>query len=171
MGILPPRVVSPNHLCDSIMGSSESPLPTRRSQGASILELNSFTFQWPCHLFQTWILSSTLFKATPQGRNRGMKNFSFLSFCPMAVTHPSTNQSQCCLTSVILRELVCQHGYGVEPVIATQHFVNVVKYFILKNINGYLEICFADALLGMLISHTPGPLVCGWSRSFRTEKT
>ncbi len=42
-----------------------------------------------------------------------MEKFSFLSFCPMAVTHPSTNQSQRCLTSVIPRELVCQRGYGV----------------------------------------------------------
>ncbi len=32
----------------------------------------------------------------------------------MAVTHPSTNQSRHCLTSVISRELVCR-GYGVAP--------------------------------------------------------
>ncbi len=51
-----PLVTSPNHLCDSILGPSESPLPTRRSQGASILELNSFAFHWPCYLFQIWIL-------------------------------------------------------------------------------------------------------------------
>ncbi len=44
-----------------------------------------------------------------------MEKFSFLSFCPMAVTHPSTNQSQLCLTSVISQELVCQRGYGVAP--------------------------------------------------------
>ncbi len=42
-----------------------------------------------------------------------MEKFSFLSFCPMAATHPSTNQSQRCVTSVISRELVCQRGYGV----------------------------------------------------------
>ncbi len=33
----------------------------------------------------------------------------------MAVTHPSTNQSQRCLTSVISWELVCQRGYGIAP--------------------------------------------------------
>ncbi len=44
-----------------------------------------------------------------------MANFSFLSFCPMAIAHPSTNQSQRCLTSVISRELVCQCGYSVVP--------------------------------------------------------
>ncbi len=38
------RVASPNHLCDSILGPSESPLPARRWQGASMLELNSFAF-------------------------------------------------------------------------------------------------------------------------------
>ena len=27
--------------------------------------------------------------------------------CSQAVTHPSTNRAQCCLTSVIGRELVC----------------------------------------------------------------
>ncbi len=40
-----------------------------------------------------------------------MEKFPFLSFCPMAVAHPTTNQSQRCLTSVISRELVCQLGY------------------------------------------------------------
>ena len=29
-----------------------------------------------------------------------------------AVTHPSTNLAQCCLTSVIGRELVCSTWYG-----------------------------------------------------------
>ena len=29
-----------------------------------------------------------------------------------AVTHPSTNLAQCCLTSVIRRELVCSTWYG-----------------------------------------------------------
>ena len=40
-----------------------------------------------------------------------MEKFSFLSFCPMAVTHPSTNKSQRCLTSVISWELLWQLGY------------------------------------------------------------
>ena len=31
-----------------------------------------------------------------------------------AVTHPSTNLVQCCLTSVIGRELVFQHGMAVD---------------------------------------------------------
>ena len=55
LGILPPRVVSPSHLCVSILEPSESPLPARRSQGASMLELNSFAFWWPCYLFQIWM--------------------------------------------------------------------------------------------------------------------
>ncbi len=53
------------------------------------------------------------FKATPQERREGMEKFSFLSFCHMAVTNPSTNQSQRCLTSVISRELICQCGYCI----------------------------------------------------------
>ena len=32
--------------------------------------------------------------------------------CSQAVTHPSTNQAQHCLTSVIGRELVCSMCYG-----------------------------------------------------------
>ncbi len=121
LGILPPRVASSNHFCDSILGPSESPLPARRSQGASMLELNSFAFWQPCHLFQIWILClaqhqpvSTVQSNLTKEKGRDGK-FSFLSFCPMAVTHPSTNQSQRCLTSVISRELVCQRGYGIAP--------------------------------------------------------
>ena len=32
--------------------------------------------------------------------------------CSQAVTHPSTNRAQCCLTSVIGRELVYSTWYG-----------------------------------------------------------
>ena len=32
--------------------------------------------------------------------------------CSQAVSHPSTNRAQCCLTSVIGRELVCSTWYG-----------------------------------------------------------
>ena len=32
--------------------------------------------------------------------------------CSQAVTHPSTNRTQCCLTSVIGRELVFSTWYG-----------------------------------------------------------
>ncbi len=56
-GFTSPRVViSPNHLCESFLGLNESPFSARRSQGASILQLNSFAFWWPCHLFQIWML-------------------------------------------------------------------------------------------------------------------
>ena len=34
------------------------------------------------------------------------------TWCSQAVTHPSTNQAQCCLTSVIGRELVFSTWYG-----------------------------------------------------------
>ena len=34
------------------------------------------------------------------------------TWCSQAVTHPSTNQAQCCLTSVIGRELVLSTWYG-----------------------------------------------------------
>ncbi len=54
-----------------------------------------------------------------------MEKFSFLSFCPMAVARPSTNQSQRCSTSVISRELVCQRGYGVAPAMYEQPITKI----------------------------------------------
>ncbi len=45
--------------------------------------------------------------------------FPFLNNCldneVKTATHPSTGQTQCCLTSVISWELVCQHGWGATP--------------------------------------------------------
>ena len=37
-----------------------------------------------------------------------------------AVTHPSTNLAQCCLTSVIGRELVCSTWYGRRHFVTTE---------------------------------------------------
>ncbi len=99
--ILPHGVPSPNHLCDSIPGPSESPLPTRRSQGASMLELNSFAFWWHGHLFQIWVLRlaqhglvSTLQSNPTIERREGMKNFHSFPSVPwqlpiQAITSPN----------------------------------------------------------------------------------
>ncbi len=84
------------------------PSPAGRSQGASMLELNSLAFLRPRHLFQIWTLRpstttptrSALFRATRQReKGKGQKNSHSLSFRPLSVTRPSTNQSPtCCLT-------------------------------------------------------------------------
>ncbi len=122
-GFYPPWVASPNHLCDIILGPGKSLFPARRSQGASMLELNLFAFRQPHHLFQIWILRvaqnwlvSTL-QSNPTRDNGTGKKISFIFFCPMAVTHPNTNQSHRCLTSVTSLELVCQHGYSIAPIL------------------------------------------------------
>ena len=41
-----------------------------------------------------------------------MKRFAYDTKYSQAVTHPSTNLAQCCLTSVIGRELVLSTWYG-----------------------------------------------------------
>ena len=60
-----------------------------------MLELNSFAFQLPCHLFRIWILRlaqhrpvSTLRSNPHKREGKGWKSFSSLSLCPMAVTQP-----------------------------------------------------------------------------------
>ena len=40
------------------------------------------------------------------------KEKAYNTWCSQAVTHPSTNQAQCCLTSVIGREPVHSTWYG-----------------------------------------------------------
>ena len=40
------------------------------------------------------------------------KGLAYSTKYSQAVTHPSTNLAQCCLTSVIRRELVCSTRYG-----------------------------------------------------------
>ena len=40
------------------------------------------------------------------------KGLAYSTKYSQAVTHPSTNLAQCCLTSVIGRELVCSAWYG-----------------------------------------------------------
>ena len=48
--------------------------------------------------------------------------------CSQAVTHPSTAWAQCCLTSVIGRELVCSAWYGrCLEMLPLQGFINVVS--------------------------------------------
>ena len=42
-----------------------------------------------------------------------------LSYSTCIVIHPRTNQAQCCLTSVIGRELVFQYGYGHRALLFT----------------------------------------------------
>ncbi len=94
LGILPPRVTSPNHLCDNILGLSESPLFAKRLQGTNILELNSFAFQQPCHHFQVWILLlaqhrpvSTL-QSNPS-REKGRDGIILTPFLLSHDSHPS----------------------------------------------------------------------------------
>ena len=45
------------------------------------------------------------------------KGLAYSTKYSQAVTHPSTNLAQCCLTSVIGRELVCSTWYGRRHVI------------------------------------------------------
>ncbi len=47
-------------------------------------------------------------------RDKGGKNVNSI-WLFQAVTHPSTNQARCCLTSVIGREPVCSARYGRWP--------------------------------------------------------
>ncbi len=120
LGILAPRVTSPNCLCDSILGLSESPLLARRSQGASTLEFNSFAFQGLCHLFQIWILRLaqhwpiSTFQGNPTKEKGRDGNILFSFFCPIEITHPCTNRTQCCLTSVISQELAMTLTHQLE---------------------------------------------------------
>ena len=44
--------------------------------------------------------------------NYKTKVYAYSTKYSQAVTHPSTNLAQCCLTSVIRRELVCSTWYG-----------------------------------------------------------
>ena len=95
-------------------------LSTRRSQGAGILQPNSpCSFSSPITYFRSGYSAYTTpdqFSSSEwrhKERDKGMEKFSFLSFSPAAVTHPSSNRPQRCLTSVISRELVCQRSQGV----------------------------------------------------------
>ena len=47
-----------------------------------------------------------------KGSNYSKKKSANGTRCSQAVTHPSTNRAQHCLTSVIGRELVCSMWYG-----------------------------------------------------------
>ena len=65
-----------------------------------------------CFVF--WVIRTD--SHTPKNNNLSIKieekNFAYSTRCSQAVTHPSTNRAQRCLTSVIGRELVCSTWYG-----------------------------------------------------------
>ncbi len=99
----------PNHICDSILGSSESFLPARRSQGASKLSLFIATALSPLSDLDC-LAQHRLVNTFQNNPTREWKilfpsaSWSWLTTLPVA-----------CLTSVISRKLVCQRGYDLAP--------------------------------------------------------
>ena len=61
-------------------------------------------------------------------KQKGSKENAISTQCSQAVTHPSTITAQCCLTSVIRRELVFSTWYGHRQ-------RTVLQYFVLTNPN------------------------------------
>ena len=78
-----------------------------------------------CYFFHDWLLRKTvnlsqqkknhlwspIFMLTMPLKHQHNK-IVFNTLCSQAVTHPSTHKAQCCLTSVIRRELVFSTWYG-----------------------------------------------------------
>ncbi len=90
----------------------------------------------------------------------------------MVITHPSTNQSQHCLTLVISRELVCQHGYGVAPKVDNLNlltsFLTLFREFAGKNDTHHMEICAIPICVPLVCFFSP--VSCGGGRGEVQER-
>ena len=69
------------------------------------------SFQWRCPFF-CYLSNSTHFAELSPKLNHIFDKKGYNTWCSQAVSHPSTNQALCCLTSVIGREPVHSTWYG-----------------------------------------------------------
>ena len=81
-----------------------------------------------------------------------------------AVTHPSTNSAQCCLTSVIGRELVYSTWYGRRHLI--QLTLAILKQKICLN-NFWLVACNQTFWWNIFLANRRGLVICFHSKKGR----
>ena len=84
-----------------------------------------------------------------------------------AVTHPSTNSAQCCLTSVIGRELVYSTWYGRRHLI--QLTLAILKQKICLN-NFWLVACNQTFWWNIFLANRRGLVICFHSQSIQQKR-